>query len=141
MAEKYYLDTCVWRDFYEDRYGQGGRPLGELASKLFMKLLKQKKPILFSEFNAREMKRDYSEQDINDMLNLLFISGKLQKVQINKKDVQEAKDISSDRNISFGDCLHAVLARNNDTILVTQNVKDFEQLSDIVQFKRPEDLL
>lgn len=38
----YILDTCIWRDFYEDRYGQGRRPLGKYASKFFMKILKTK---------------------------------------------------------------------------------------------------
>jgi predicted nucleic acid-binding protein len=106
-----------------------------------MKFIKERKPILFSEFNSRELKRDYSEKEINDMLNLLYLAGKLKRVPINKEDVIEAKKLSDERGISFGDCLHAVLARNNKSILVTQNMKDFEQLLDIVQSKKPEHLL
>ena len=141
MTEKYYFDTCIWRDHYENRFGQGGRPLGAIASRLFLKFMKEKKPILFSEFNLRELKKDYSEAEINDMLSVLFIADKLQKVPITKQDVEEAHKLSTDRNISFGDCLHAVLARNNNAILVTQNVRDFERLTDVVNYKKPENLL
>lgn len=138
MPEKYYFDTCIWRDHYEDRFGTGGRPLGEIATRAFLKLMKEKKPILFSDFNVREMTRDYPEHEINDMLNLLFKAGKIQRVAITKSDVEEALKLSKERSVSFGDCLHAVLARNNDAILITQNVKDFEQLADIVDFRKPE---
>ena len=49
MTTKYFLDTCIWRDFYEDRFGKTGRPLGKYASNLFMKILKNKDKIVFSE--------------------------------------------------------------------------------------------
>ena len=30
MAKKFYLDTAIWRDYFEDR-GDGTRPIGEFA--------------------------------------------------------------------------------------------------------------
>jgi predicted nucleic acid-binding protein len=141
MAERYYIDTCIWRDHYENRFGPGGRPLGQIASKLFIKLIREKKIIIFSDFILRELKIDYPENEINDMFNLLFISGKTEKVKINKKDIDEANKLKIERNISFGDCLHAILARNSNGVLVTQNEKDFKQILDIVKFKKPEEII
>ena len=48
MAE-YFIDTCVWRDFYEDRFSKSKKPLGKYAADLFIKILKNKDKILFSE--------------------------------------------------------------------------------------------
>ncbi len=74
MAEKYILDTCIWRDFYEDRFSKSGKPFGKYATDLFMKILKNKDNIFFSESLIRELKRDYGKEDINDMLNLLVFN-------------------------------------------------------------------
>lgn len=35
MVEKYYVDTSVWIDLYEDRKGYNKEPLGDFALKLF----------------------------------------------------------------------------------------------------------
>ncbi len=35
---KYYLDTCIWIDFFEDRKGAKGEPFGEFASRLLTKI-------------------------------------------------------------------------------------------------------
>ncbi len=43
---EYYFDTCIWRDHYEARSSLIGKPLGEYASKLFAKVIKDK--ILYS---------------------------------------------------------------------------------------------
>jgi len=49
MVEKYFIDTCIWRDFYEDRFSKSGRHLGKYVTELFIKILKRKDKILFSE--------------------------------------------------------------------------------------------
>jgi len=141
VKKKYYIDTCIWRDHYENRYGSNGRPLGDYASKLLIKLIKEKHLMYFSDFSARELRKSYSEDEVNELLNVLFISGRIIKLDVFKEDVVEAKKLSVERNISFGDCLHAILARNSNSIILTQNKRDFIRLLDIVSFKQPEDLL
>ena len=137
----YYFDTCIWRDHNENRTGKGGRPLGEIASRLIMKFITERIPILYSEFITRELKIDYSDDEINDMFNILHITGNLIKVPISKQIVEEASKLHKARGISLGDCLHALLARSNNSIIVTQNMKDFEKIADIVISKKPEHLL
>jgi len=51
-----------------------------------------------------------------------------------------AKDISLKRNLPKGDVLHALIARDNKAILVTLD-KHFKKLLDIVESKRPQDLI
>jgi len=141
MAKRYYFDTCIWRDHYENRHGPQGRPLGDYASKLFLKIMKNKDTILFSDLMIRELKIAFGQKEIEDMLNLLSMMKIIKRVDISQKERVEAKELSITRSVSFGDALHAVIARNNDALLVTQNIKDFEILKDIVDFEKPENIL
>ena len=68
MADKHWFDTCVWRDFYEDRFSKVGNPLGEYATNAFMKILKKRDKILYSESLVMELHKDYGMDEINDML-------------------------------------------------------------------------
>jgi len=58
MANKYWFDTCIWRDFYEDRLSKTGNPLGLYASDAFVKIIKNKDLILYSESLVWELKKD-----------------------------------------------------------------------------------
>jgi rRNA-processing protein FCF1 len=140
MLKKYLFDTCIWRDFYEDRLSKVGNPLGQYASEAFMKVMKNKDKILFSESLVRELKRDYDEKDINDMLNVLFISKILVVVQISREEHLEAKSLSEKRDLPYVDCLNAVQARNNKAIVVSQDPHLTKDLIDIVKVIKPQDL-
>ena len=137
---KYYLDTCIWRDFYEDRFGRSGKPLGSYASKLFIKIIRKKNKILFSEVIIRELKRDYDTREIKDMLNLLFLSSVLVKVEIKEKDFTEAKKLVKEKHVPLGDALNAILARNNGAVLVTQD-EHYLKLSHICKPVKPEHVI
>tara|TARA_Y100000310_G_C20645844_1_gene796521 strand:+ start:376 stop:801 length:426 start_codon:yes stop_codon:yes gene_type:complete len=139
MAEKYYLiDTCIWRDFYEDRFSKTGRHLGKYATDLFMKILKNKDKIYFSETLVWELKKDYDSKDINDMLNLLFMNKVLVRIDIKKEEHLEAKKLAQERDVPFVDCLNAIHARNYKAIMVSQDSHYFNELKDIIKAIRPE---
>lgn len=141
MAEKIYLiDTCIWRDFYENRFSRSGKPLGKYATDLFMKILKNKDKIYFSQSLVWELKKDYDEKDVNDMLNVLFLSNVLIKIEINKEDHLEAKKLSQERDIPYVDCLNAIQARNHKVIMVSQDPHFIEDLKDIVRTVKPQDI-
>ena len=80
----------------------------------------------------------YDKETIN---KLLKDSGELlEKVEIKEHQVKEAAKLSKKHNIPFGDALHGILARDNNAIMATRD-HHFEQLSDIVSVKKPEDLI
>jgi predicted nucleic acid-binding protein len=136
--KKYLLDTCIWRDFYEDRFSKINRPLGKYAHDLFMKIIKNKSEIYFSDIIIRELKKDYSNQDINEMLTIFFMNNALIRVNISKEEHLEAKKLSKERNLPYADCLIAIQARNYNTILVSQDAHLINDLKDIVKCIRPE---
>ena len=140
MANKYWFDTCIWRDFYEDRLSKTGNPLGLYASDAFVKIIKNKDLILYSESLVWELKKDYGEKDINDMLNILFLSKVLIRVEITKEEHLEACNLSEQRKIPFVDCLNAIEARNHKAIVVSQDEHFTKNLSDVVKVIKPQEI-
>lgn len=137
---RYYLDTCVWRDFYENRIGFKGKLLGSQANELFLKIIKRKDKIIFSDFVVKELKKDFTEQEINEMLTILFFSKVLEKAGFSEKDYKEAKKIGLERNIPPGDVLHAIISKNSNSILVSQD-NHINKLNDIVKVMKPEEII
>jgi PIN domain nuclease of toxin-antitoxin system len=135
---KYFIDTCIWRDFYEDRISRTGRLLGKDANNLFKKILKRKDKILFSETLIWELNKDYDNQEINDMLNLLFMNNSLIRIDITKAEHLEAKKLAKRRKIPYVDCLNAIQARNHNAIMVSQDRHFIDDLSDITKTVRPD---
>ena len=135
----FYLDTCIWRDFYEARFGQRGNPLGKYAGSFFSKLIKDKTTIYFSDHNIIELRIAYGDNEVNEMFNLLFFIGMLKKADVKKEDYAGARKISAERGVPPADALHALIARNCKAIMVTRD-RHFEQLKDIVEIKKPEEI-
>lgn len=136
---RYYFDTCIWRDFYESRIGLRGKPLGKYAADLFIKVIRNKDALLYSELTLKELKADYSEKEVNDMLNLLFLSDILKMVDMKKEEYVEAKKIAEEKKVPAADVLHAVLARDNGAIFVSQD-QHAQELADITIVKKPEEI-
>jgi len=139
MTEKYYLDTSIWRDYYENRSDKF-RPLGEWALNLINKIIKDKNFILYSDFVIEELKVKYSEEEINKVFEVIKKKGLLLKVDISEKQAKEAASLCKKKKVAFGDALHAILARDNKVIMITRD-EHFIELADIVEIKKPEDLI
>ncbi len=137
--KKYYFDTCIWRDFYENRYGVRGRPLGEYAGKLIRRIIHKKETLYFSDLIIRELKNEYGEEEITQMFNLLYASNILKKVEMTQEEYEKAKILASERNIPTSDALHAILAANNDAILISQD-NHLQKMKDIAEVKKPEEI-
>jgi len=140
MKKRYLIDTCIWRDFYENRFSKSGKPFGEYASKMFLKILKNKGEILFSEALIWELGKYFGDNEIGSMLDLFYFNGVLIKIEIKKHEAKEAKILSKKRNIPFVDCLLVIQAQNYNAILVTQDKHILNQLKDIVKAIKPQEV-
>jgi predicted nucleic acid-binding protein len=141
MVEKYILDTLIWRDFYEYRYSLENRPLGRYAALFFEKLLKRKDTVLYSEKLIYELGKDYGEDEINNMLGVLYGTGVLVRIAITEEEYREAKSLAYDRKIPLVDCLNAVHARNHGARLISRDPHILKDLADICPSSRPESSL
>ena len=137
---KYLIDTCIWRDFYENRFSKSNKPIGKYASDLFMKILKNNDGILFSISLIWELKKDYVEEEINNMLNFLFMNNILIRLDITNEEYKEARKISDKKNIPFVDCLNAIHARNHKAIMISRDVHFIKDLSHVVKTVKPENI-
>ncbi len=137
---KFYIDTCIWRDFYEARFSKKGNPIGDYATSFFKKVMKNKDFLLFSELNIEELLIKYDKDEINYMLGILFRIGILKRIQIKEEHRSKARRISLLKNIPNPDALHAILAKENRAILVTRD-KHFRILKDTIKIKKPEEII
>jgi len=78
MAEKYYIDTSIWRDYYEDR-SDGIRPLGEFAFRFFSYCIESESIILYSNLVLEELGTAYSGDEIKKIMGI--VSDLLEKVE------------------------------------------------------------
>ena len=137
MNRKYYLDTAIYIDYNENRTDRF-RPLGEWALRLFSLIECTDSLLIISDILLKELKDYYSDSEIIDLLNRFKI--KQLKVESTEKQMAEAKILAKMRGIPGADAHHVILARDNNAIMVTRD-HHFDSLHDIVEIKKPEDLI
>ena len=137
MPQKFYLDTCIWRDYFEDRK-DGIRPLGEFAFQLLKNCEKHGCNVLYSNLVVQELRAHYSKERVAEV----FSSFKhlLVEVQISNEQISEARKIvSSTQGTHLKDALHAILARDNCAVMLTRD-KHFDALVHLVEVSKLEDI-
>lgn len=137
MAERYYLDTSIWMDYFEERKDPS-KNLGEIAFQLLYKLLASRSKILVSYFIFIEMEFYVSIDELRGIMRPFECI--LERVSVSVKQKEEAKMLAKERNIPQGDALHAILSRDNHAILVTRD-KHFQLLRDVCEIVKPEEII
>ena len=135
---KYYADTSIWIDLYEDRKGFNNEKLGDYALDLFYFIIEKNHKLIISDMLIKELGINYTTAQINGMMKIY--ENLIEKIKITTKQRDEAKELSLERNLPYGDALHAIIARDNNLILVTRD-NHFKKLTDISQYYKPEELI
>ena len=138
MVEEYIIDTSIWVDIYEDRKGYNNEPLGDYAFNLLVKIKAQEKIIVLTDFLIKELETLYSVAEINGMFKPF--EKIIKKIIATEKQREESKKIAKERDVPAGDALHAIVARDNDLILVTRD-RHFRKLEDLSKHYKPEELI
>lgn len=135
---KYYLDCCIWRDYFENR-SDNFRPLGDWAFELIKKIIQAGDNIVVSDLVEEELLSGY---DRSNVLEILSIVPKdiLVNVVVSEIEIKEAVVLSKKFGVPLKDVLHAVLARDHNSVLVTRD-KHFGRLSGFFEIKKPEKLI
>lgn len=135
---KYYLDTSIGVDLYENRKGYNQEPLGDFAWKLLSFIKAKEYKIILTDLLIIELESAYSLEQIN---GLFFpFTNLIEKIIIKKEQRDEAYKIAKKRMLPFGDALHSIIARDNNLILITRD-KHFRELKDISLHYKPEDII
>ncbi|MCX6709136.1 MAG: PIN domain-containing protein [Candidatus Woesearchaeota archaeon] len=134
---RYYLDTSIWLDHYENRTDRF-RPLGEWALALLSLIKERKDTILVSDVILRELGTYYSELQIMEIFK--SYAHLIENIKPTDNQMKLSKTISSIRKIPMGDVLHAVLSKDQNAILVSRD-NHFMLLTDINKAHKPEELI
>ena len=134
-GDRFYFDTSIWLDFLEKR-GENSK----VAVKLIQEVIKNDCIVLYSVMVLQELRNlDYFESEIEDLLSI-FRSANIRIVHIDKKQLEETERISKERELPRRDVFHAILARDNEAIIITRD-RHFDKLKDGVVTKLTEDII
>src|SRR3989344_2870748 len=138
MTERYYLDSCIWRDYFENRSDKF-RPLGDWAFSLIKLIIKEDNLIIYSDLIEEELNEGFSDEDVKKIISIVPKEN-LVKIESSSEQLKEAIQKAKKLDIPVKDALHAILARDNDAVMVTRD-KHFYELSERLIIKKPEDLI
>ena len=133
-----YFDTSIWLDLFEDR-DEPNMPKGKWATELVGKIIRENEKIAYSDLNISELEdAGYSLYEIERLFQPFdFI---LIYIESTKQEVGKSRDLSLKRGIPKGDALHALIARDNNLILITLD-NHFQRLLDIIKPAKPQDII
>ena len=137
---KLYLDTNIYIDYFDGRV-DNLRPLGEFAFNLLKRVLECEFQIIISSLVLDELEYNTYKENMLSLIKDLKDKNKLLIIDVNEEDIKNANKVKKERKTSYNDTLHAVLAnRIKADFLVTRNLKDFEELQDLIKVVLPENL-
>ena len=126
MQRKFYLDTAIWRDYFENR-SDGLRPLGEFAFQFLKRCGKRKDFVIVSSAVRKELLDYYSKE----MARNVFSSFKNTIIEIDysKEQADETFTFWIDHKKKFPlyDVLHSILARDNCAVVIARD-RHFEEI-------------
>lgn len=135
---KYYLDTCIWRDYFEDRT-DGLRPLGEWAFQLIKQIIAEEGLFIFSNLAEKELRDYYSESKFAQLLETIP-NDLLVYVRFSHEQFRESLVLAKKFDVPKKDALHLVIARDASAVLVSRD-NHFFALDSIYRTYKPEELI
>ncbi len=134
MAKRYYFDTSIWRDLFEERGMKG-----MLAAALISKIAREDDRIFYSSIILRELHaagypKDEIKSKFRQFKEILIFA------DFDYKELGKARDIASKRNLPKRDVMHALIALRNKCIVIAHD-KHFQRLTDIAKTKKPEEII
>ena len=139
MQQKFYLDTAIWRDYFEDRK-DSMRPLGEFAFRFLKNCEKKGYTVLVSDTVVLELRVYYTEEKVRQVFSSFH--GIIQNIEATQEQVSEARAewVKRGRRVPFKDVLHSVLAKHHSAVLIARDNHFFDELSSIAEVEKPEDV-
>lgn len=135
---KYYFDTSIWIDIFEDRK-EPDLDKGLIARRLINKIRNFNDKIIHSKLIYSELiNSGYSFFEIKKLFHQF--KDILIYVYPTDREIGKSRDIANKRGIPKGDALRAILSRNHNSILVSRD-NNFKKITDIAIARKPEELI
>lgn len=134
----YYIDTCIWLDFFEDR-NEPDFLKTDIAHDLLARIIKDGDVILVSDIVIAELESvGYSRYEIEAFFRPL--RALVVFVESSDKDFGIARDLAAKRSVPRGDALHALIARRHKAAFISYDT-DFQKLRDIIRTHAPREFV
>jgi predicted nucleic acid-binding protein len=140
--EKVLVDSNIFLDYYLDRKS-GLLPIGEFAFQFMKRTIECNYYFIICTESIWEMSvvLKISEAEVHEkILSPLKVKNKFEIFVPLVNQKREAKSISQKRNIPYTDALFAIVARDLKIRIVTRDKHFFEELDDVVNSVKPEEL-
>ena len=135
-----YIDTNVYIDYFLNRTDKL-RPLGDFAFNLIKKIVIEEYKLIISDLVILELEHNGFEKQVKILLEKLKENNNLTFVTSIEEDNVKTNKIVKERKTSFNDTKHAIISnRAKADYFVTRNIRDFENLNDLVNPVYPESL-
>jgi len=106
---------------------------------LIKKIIKENDYVIYSDAVLEELQKYYSAEDVKNIFSLVPEQNLL-KVTTSATQLREADFLAKRLEIPRKDALHAILARDNEAIMVSRD-HHYDALARIVETRKPEDLI
>ncbi len=138
---KIYLDADIWLNFWLDEM-LGLIPASHYAEELLRKAAREGWTVVVSDLVKEEVfDKKVLPSDLDAKISELRIGGLIEEVEVEEKDDALAGRLRRERGLHLSDALHAALAMRTKSVIVTRNIKHFKLVEDLVDVRKPEDLL
>jgi len=137
MVQKFYLDTAIWRDYFEDRK-DGIRPLGEFAFQFLKRCEERKDFVIVSTAVRKELLDYYSEERVNAVFS--SFKDTIIDVEYSKGQAAEAFSfwVGHKKKFPLYDVLHSIIARDSCAVVIARD-RHFEEIG-IAEWRLPEEV-
>jgi hypothetical protein len=105
----YYFDTAIWMDVFENRKGFSGEPIGKYGFDLLTSIIVNGHKIMISDCLIYELSEYYPDFTIQKLI--MHLGENAVPVYSTQIEKDFALKISHERKVSYGDALHALLAK------------------------------
>jgi predicted nucleic acid-binding protein len=137
-----YVDTCVYLNLWKRERGYFGRPHWRIAKEFFDHMYASGNVVVYSGMVLKELKHkapqlyEQKRETFNDPSHF-------NRIIVMDSHYERARLLESESrfSISFFDCMHIVLAKASDAVLVTRDRKLLAFAKGRCVAVRPEELL
>ena len=113
-------------------------PLGDFAWALLCAIKAERNKLVITNLILTELERYYSSEELNGMFKPF--EALIEKIVFTIKQSDEAKLIAKLKKVPINDALHAVIARDNNLVLITRD-NHFKELNGVCTHYKPEELI
>lgn len=122
MNKNYYIDSCIYLNLWQKERSKLGKPLWRHAKDFLDRIEQEDSIVYYSGFLLKELSFILTESEFVKKRLMFESSPNFKRTKLSLNEYELARKIESrTKNISFYDIIHMLLAKKNNSILITRD--------------------